>query len=190
MTSFKYLGATLCFVCFWIRLNRIWRCNTMSFASKFKFYKSLVTSILFHGCVTRTLLADPEKGSSLSKPSAWGNLSASPSRSTRPTIGCRASSPSLWVTRHHSLSKTIRQGTSEGGRYRGRQRKCWMDNIKEWTTLPMPELFTRASCRKDWKRILAESSQMSFRRPKRSRNWIELTELLIPILFCYDMIFL
>ena len=33
------------------------------------------------------------------------------------------------------------------------QRKCWMDSIKEWTSLPMPELLTTASCRKDWKRI-------------------------------------
>ncbi len=64
------------------------------------------------------------------------------------------------VTRHNSLSKTILQGTLEGGRRRGRQRKCWMDNIKEWTSLPMPELLTRASCRKDWKRISAESSLM------------------------------
>ena len=42
------------------------------------------------------------------------------------------------VTRHESFSKTILQGTLEGGR----QRKCWMDNIKEWTSLPTPELLT------------------------------------------------
>ena len=65
------------------------------------------------------------------------------------------------VTCQNSLSKTIPQGTLEGGRRRGWQRKCWMDNIKEWTSLPMPELPTRASCRKDWKRISAESSLMS-----------------------------
>ena len=35
------------------------------------------------------------------------------------------------VTRHDSLSKTILQDTLEDGRRRGRQRKCWMDNIKE-----------------------------------------------------------
>ena len=45
----------------------------------------------------------------------------------------------------------------------GRQRKCWMDNIKKWTSQPMPELFTMASCRKKKKRkrISAESSFMS-----------------------------
>ena len=35
-----------------------------------------------------------------------------------------------------------------------------MDNIKEWTSLPMPELLTVASLRKDWKKISAELSLM------------------------------
>ena len=35
-----------------------------------------------------------------------------------------------------------------------------MDNIKERTSLPMPESLKMASCRKDWKRIFAESSLM------------------------------
>ena len=61
VTSFKYLGATLCKdgtcsaeVCIRIasamaamaRLNRIWQCNTISSASKFKLYRSLVNTIL------------------------------------------------------------------------------------------------------------------------------------------------
>ena len=45
------------------------------------------------------------------------------------------------------------------------QRKCWMDNIKEKTSLPMPELLTRVSCRKDWNSISAESSLVSSRPP-------------------------
>ena len=71
--SFKYLGATLCkdgtcsakvniriapAMAAMARLSRIWRCNTVSFASKFKLYKSLVTAILFYACETWTLLAD------------------------------------------------------------------------------------------------------------------------------------
>ena len=70
VSSFNYRGATLCKdgTCsaeFHIRiasamaiLNRIWQCNTISFASKFKLYKSLVTCILFFGCETWALLAD------------------------------------------------------------------------------------------------------------------------------------
>ena len=83
------------------------------------------------------------------------------------------------VTRHDSLSKIILQGTLEGGRRRGRQRKCWMDNIKKKkrTSLLMSKL-TMASCRKDWERISAESSPLSPppstppppRRPNRPRD--------------------
>ena len=32
-----------------------------------------------------------------------------------------------------------------GGRHRGRRRKYWMDNVEEWTPLPLPELNTMAS---------------------------------------------
>ena len=35
-----------------------------------------------------------------------------------------------------------------------------MVNVKEWTSLSMPELLTMASCRKDWNRMSAESSIM------------------------------
>ena len=44
--------------------------------------------------------------------------------------------------------------TLEGGRRRGRQRKCWMDNVKQWTSLPMPKLLTIASSRKRLKTYL------------------------------------
>ena len=62
------------------------------------------------------------------------------------------------VTRHDSFSTTILRGTLEGGRCRGRQRKCWLDNIKEWASLPITELLTMSFCRKEWKRISTESS--------------------------------
>ena len=67
VTSFKYLGATLCkhgtcsaevririasVLEAMARLNRIWRCNTICVASKFKLYKCLVTSIHLYGCET------------------------------------------------------------------------------------------------------------------------------------------
>ena len=76
ITNFKYLGATLCIdgICSAeiririasataavARLSRIWRWNTISFASKFKLYKSVVTSILLYGCETWTPLADSVK---------------------------------------------------------------------------------------------------------------------------------
>lgn len=35
-----------------------------------------------------------------------------------------------------------------------------MDNIKDWVSLPMPQMLSMASCTKDWERINAESSVM------------------------------
>ena len=73
VTSFKYLAATLCSdgtcsaeirikiasaMAAMAKLNRIWLCNTISFASKFKLRKSTATSILLYGCETWTLFAD------------------------------------------------------------------------------------------------------------------------------------
>ena len=46
------------------------------------------------------------------------------------------------VIRHDSISRTILEGTLEGGQRHGRQKKCWMDNIKEWTSLLTPEVLT------------------------------------------------
>ena len=63
-----------------------------------------------------------------------------------------------YVTRQGSLSKAFLQGTLEGEKRFGRQRKCWIDNVKQLTSLPMPEVLMMASCKKDWKRISVESS--------------------------------
>ena len=61
------------------------------------------------------------------------------------------------VTCRDSLSKTILQGTFDGGQHCGQPRKCLMDNIKEWTSLPITELLTRASYRKDLESWLKSS---------------------------------
>ena len=39
------------------------------------------------------------------------------------------------VSRSTGLAKTILQGTVNGRRRQGRQRKSWEDNIREWTGL-------------------------------------------------------
>ena len=41
------------------------------------------------------------------------------------------------VTRSTVLAKAVMQGTVPGGRRRGRLKKRWDDNIKEWTELPL-----------------------------------------------------
>ena len=62
-----------------------------------------------------------------------------------------------WTVRGHViLSKTVLQGRVDDAVVR----KSWMDSVKEWTLLSLPELPTMASRRKDWKGIPAESSLM------------------------------
>ena len=140
-------------------------------------------------------LLTQKKGSRLLKSSAWGHFFLSPTGSTRPNDWVQSKimflvgpqKPLLatfkrqklagfrHVTRHNSLSKTIlQQGTFGVGGHCDQLRKCWMDNVKEWTPLPMPELLTRASCRRDWRRISAESSLVSPWWPSQSRDWTEL----------------
>ncbi|GFR88836.1 UDP-glucuronosyltransferase 2A1-like [Elysia marginata] len=74
------------------------------------------------------------------------------------------------VTRHDSLSKTILQGTVEGKRRRGRQKKAWCDNIKEWAGMAMYELVRSASDRDAWRQKTASSALRTPRRPNRSRD--------------------
>ena len=86
------------------------------------------------------------------------NFLAGPQESLLATVRRRKLALFRHFTRHDSLSGTILKDTLEGGWHRGRQRKCWMDNVREWTSLPIPELLTMANCRKQWKRLSAESS--------------------------------
>jgi hypothetical protein len=74
------------------------------------------------------------------------------------------------VTRHDTLSKTIMQGTLEGGRKRGRQKKNRQDNVKEWTDLTIPDLLQTTSDRPLWRRITASSALRSPRRLQKSRD--------------------
>ena len=61
------------------------------------------------------------------------------------------------VTRSSELAKTILQGTVQGGRRRGRQRKRWEDNIKEWTGLEW-NILLKAENREEWRKLVLKST--------------------------------
>ena len=72
------------------------------------------------------------------------------------------------VTRSSGLAKTILQGTVQGGRRRGRQRKRWEDNIKEWTGLEWNIMLRKAENREEWRKLVVKSTVV----PQRSaRLW-------------------
>ena len=62
------------------------------------------------------------------------------------------------VSRYSGLAKTIIQGTVKGKRKRGRQKKRWEDNIKEWTGMDFSSSTRTTENRTRWKGIVANSS--------------------------------
>ena len=62
------------------------------------------------------------------------------------------------VSRSSGLSNTILQGTVKGKRRRGKQKKRWEDNIKEWTGMDFASSAKAVENRTRWKGIVANSS--------------------------------
>ena len=58
------------------------------------------------------------------------------------------------VSRSSGLAKTILQGTVKGKRKRGRQKKRWEDNIKEWTGMDFASSTRAAETGQDGKGLL------------------------------------
>ena len=61
------------------------------------------------------------------------------------------------VTRSRGLAKTITQGTVPGGRSRGRPKKRWDDNIKEWAELPLAKTLRLAEDKDGWRKTVRTS---------------------------------
>ena len=67
------------------------------------------------------------------------------------------------VTRSSGLAKTIPQGTVQRVRRRGRQRKRWEDNIKEWTGLEWNIILRKAENREEWRKLVVKSTVVPLR---------------------------
>ena len=61
------------------------------------------------------------------------------------------------ITRSSGLAKAFLQGTVQGGRRMGRQRKRWEDNICEWTGLGLSDTVRKAEDREEWRRLVVTS---------------------------------
>ena len=53
-----------------------------------------------------------------------------------------------------TLANTILHGTVEGTRKRGRPKRIWMDDIKDWTGRNVEELLRLAENRAVWSRVV------------------------------------
>ena len=77
------------------------------------------------------------------------------------------------ITWSSGLAKTILQGTVQGRR-RGRQRKWWEDNIKEWTGLEWNIILWKAENREEWRKLVVESTVVPQQSARLQDRWDEI----------------
>ena len=168
------------------KLKPIWRDNNISLGSKVKLMRSLVISIFLYACESWTLTAELEKRTQAFEMRCYRRLlnisykdhvtNEEVRRKIQAAIGEYDDLLTLvkkrklrWfghVSRSFGIAKTILQGTVKGKRKRGRQRKRWEDNIKEWTGMDFASSTRATENRSRWKGIVANSSVVPRRPPK------------------------
>ena len=164
------------------KLKPIWRDNNISLGSEVKLMRSLVISIFLYACESWTLTA--EKRTQAFEMRCYRRLlsisykdhvtNEEVRRKIQAAIGEYEELLTLvkkrklrWfghVSMSSGLAETILQGTVKGKRKRGRQKKRWEDNIKEWTGMDFASSTRTAENRSRWKGIVANSSVVP-RRP-------------------------
>ena len=73
------------------------------------------------------------------------------------------------ISRSSGLDKTMLQGIVKGRKKRGRQRKKWEDNIREWTSVEFAKSKREVENRERWIKVAVKLSVVP-QRPSRLRN--------------------
>ena len=135
----------------------IWNDRNIALSSKIRLMRSLVISIFLYACESWTLTADTERKIQAMEMRCVRKLlgityrdhisneevrnrtrqATGPHEDLLTTVKRRKLKWYGHVTRSTGLAKTILQGTVQGGRRRGRQKKRWEDNIPEWTGMTL-----------------------------------------------------
>ena len=135
---------------------------------------SLVLSVLLYGCESWTLVAESERrlqafemkcfrrmlGISYRerKTNEYVNMQVrSLAAPVKPLLTTVKRRKFQWFghvirsTNRNSLSKTILQGSTNGSRARGRQRRLWTDNLKVWSGKTLDQLIRLSENRNVWR---------------------------------------
>ena len=166
------------------KLKVIWNDKNIAISSKIRLMRSLAMSIFLYACETWTKTTDIEKRIQALEMRCFHKLLGisyrdhTTKKEVKAGIG-HAIGPYedfltsvkrhklKWyghVTRSPGLAKTVLQGTVQGGRPRGRQRKRWEDNTKEWTGLEWNILLRKAENREEWRKLVVKCTVV----PQRS----------------------
>ena len=171
------------------KLSIIWKDKNISLSTKIRLMRSLVTSIFLYACESWTLNKDIERRIQAFEMRCYRRIlgisykdrvtnaeveekiriAAGPFEKLLRTVKKRKLKWFGHVTRSNGLAKTILQGTVPGKRGRGRPRRQWGDNIREWTGLDGAELQRQANDRDKWRKLAHVASAVP-QRPFRLRD--------------------
>jgi len=156
------------------KLRKIWKDHSISTGHKIRLMRALVLSIFLYACETWTLTSALQKKIQATEMRCFRNILGisyiehvtnervkeiieshiGPYKSLLSVVKERKLKWYGHTTRAAGMPKLILQGTVEGRRKRGRQRKRWADNIKEWTGLPFAKSQMMAHDRAEWRRVV------------------------------------
>ena len=159
------------------KLKTVWKDRKITSKHRIQILRSIVTSTFLYACETWTLTAELERRIQTFGMRCYRKIFGISFRDriqnedirnrVRAAIGPHDDLLSIvktrklrWyghVTRATGLANTIMQGTVPGRRRRGRPKKCWHDNIKEWTELPLAKTLRLAEDRDGWRKIIKTS---------------------------------
>ena len=159
------------------KLKTVWKDRKITSKHRIQILRSIVTSTFLYACETWTLTAELERRIQTFEMRCYRKIFGISFRDritnedirnrVRAAVGPHDDLLSIvktrklrWyghVTRATGLANTIMHGAVPGGRRRGRPKKCWHDNIKEWTELPLAKTLRLAEDRDGWRKIIKTS---------------------------------
>ena len=168
------------------RLKIIWRDKNISLASKVKLMLTLILSTFFYACESWTLTAEIERRIQAFEMRCYRRLlnisykdhvtkeevrnEIQNATSVHDNLLTMVKKRKLrgygHISRSSGMTKTSLQGTVKGARRRGRQKKRWEDNMKEWTGMGFGDSLRAAEDSEGWKGMVATSSVVPRRPPK------------------------
>ena len=170
-------------------LKIIWRDKNISLVSKDKLMRTLILSTFLYACESWTLTAEKERRIQALEMRCYRRFPNSSYKDHVTNEGVRNRIQNAtgvhddlltmvkkrkfrWyghISKSSGMAKTILQGTVKGARRKGREKKRWADNIKEWAGMGFGDSLRAAEDSEGWKGIVATSSVVP-RRPPRLRD--------------------
>jgi hypothetical protein len=165
------------------KLKPIWNDKNIALSSKIRLMHSLVICTFLYACESWTLTADLEKRIQATEMRCFRKIlgisykdhvtneevrrrirqAIGPHEDLLTTVKKRKLQWYGHVSRTSGIAKTILQGTVQGGRKRGRQKKRWEDNIREWTGLSVNDSLRKTENREEWRKLVAQSCVVPLR---------------------------